>query len=346
VGVLAVVTLGLINDSVRSSALALLQTGRADFTVAQSGVSDVLNSNIQQVDVAKVAGVPGVARAVGALVSTVRLNSTYPLFIEIGLNRADLEPFGVRIVQGRAYAADSTDEVLLGEQAASNLHKGVGDSIVIDTHRFTIVGIYSVGQALGDGGAMMPLQTLQTYQRQGGLVTLIFVQVTADADLADVRRTITDQLPSLTTIRTAAEFGRADRSLQLINAADEGSRILAIVVGGLIVMSMMTMAFIERIREFGVLSAVGWPRRRVLLMVLSEAGLLGLVGAIVGVALSVAAVQLLQNSSSLSGFVHLEYSAGTFWRAIYTAAGMTILGAIYPALRAAALTPLEALRHE
>ena len=150
VGVLAVVTLSLINDSVRSSALALLQTGRADFTVAQSGVSDVLNSNIQQVDVAKVGAVPGVSTAIGALVATVRLNSTYPLFLEIGVDAKDLHPFGIRILQGRAYSPDSTDEVLLGYQAADNLHKAVGDEITVDGNRFTIVGIYSVGQALGD----------------------------------------------------------------------------------------------------------------------------------------------------------------------------------------------------
>jgi len=222
----------------------------------------------------------------------------------------------------------------------------VGDPITIDGNPFRIVGLYSVGQALGDSGVMMPLQALQSYQRQSGLVTLIFVQIAPGAHMAAVRAEITKQMPALTTIRTAAEFGRADRSLQLINAADEGSRVLAIVVGGLIVMSMMTMAFIERIREFGVLSAVGWPRRRVLGMVLSEAGVLGVLGAAAGVALSVGAVQLLQRSSSLSGFVHLDYTAGTFWRAIYTAAGMTVLGAVYPALRAAALAPLEALRHE
>ncbi|HVS66910.1 MAG TPA: ABC transporter permease, partial [Mycobacteriales bacterium] len=287
-----------------------------------------------------------VSRAIGVLVASVRLNSTYPLFLEIGVNPVDLGPFGVQILQGHAYQPGTTDQVLLGYQAADNLHKHVGDKITIDGHLFTIVGIYSVGQALGDSGAMMPLGTLQAYQRQSGLVTLIFVQLSAGADMAQVRGAITDQLPSLTTIRTAAEFGRADRSLQLINAADEGSRVLAIVVGGLIVMSMMTMAFIERIREFGVLSAVGWRRSRVLGMVLGEAGVLGLIGAAVGVGMSVVAVQFLQNSSSLSGFVHLEYTAGTFWRAIYTALGMTVVGAIYPALRAAALAPLEALRHE
>lgn len=346
VGVLAVVTLGLINHSIRSSALALLQTGRADFTVAQKGVSDILNSNIQESDLAKIKATPGVGRAIGGLITTVKLNADNPLFLEIGVQPEDLQAFGVNILQGRAYSPDATDEVMLGYRAAQNLHKKVGDTIAIDGVTYRIVGVYAVGQALGETGAMLPLRQLQAHQRQTGEVTLIFVQLTQGADMAKVRRTIDTEFPTLTTVRTTAEFGRADRSLQLINAADQGSRILAIVVGGLIVMSMMTMAFIERIREFGVLSAVGWPRRRVLGMVLAEAAVLGVLGAAAGVGLSLAATQLLQNSSTLSGIVHLDYTADTFWRAIYTAAGMTVLGALYPAARAAALAPLEALRHE
>ena len=177
-------------------------------------------------------------------------------------------------------------------------------------------------------------------------MTLVFVQLAQGARLDAVRDRIDKNFPGLTTIRTATDFGRADRSVQLISAADRGSRVLAIVVGGLVVMSMMTMAFIERIREFGLLSAVGWPRRRILIMVLSEAGLLGLVGAAAGVGLSVLAAKILEGSSALHGIVQLDYTADTFWRAIYTAAGMTVVGALYPAVRAAALSPLDALRRE
>lgn len=346
VGVLAVVTLGLVNHSIRSSALALLQTGRADFTIAQTGVSDIVNSNVQESEVAQVQETPGVGRAIGALLASTKLNSDNPLFLEIGLPAQDLQPFGVTITSGRAYAEDSTDEVLLGYRAADNLHKTVGDTLRVDGASYRIVGLYSVGQALGENGVMMPLQTLQDRQRQDGEVTLVFVQLARGADLQAVRARIDSEFPGLTTIRTAADFGRADRSLQLINAADRGSRVLAIVVGGLIVMSMMTMAFIERIKEFGVLAAVGWPRRRILMMVLGEAGFLGFIGAAVGAGSSVLAAKILENSSALHGIVHLDYTAETFWRAIYTAAGMTVIGALYPALRAAFLAPLDALRHE
>ncbi|MGZ6804805.1 MAG: hypothetical protein ACXVFU_17325, partial [Nocardioidaceae bacterium] len=65
VGVLAVVTLGVVNHSLRSSAFALLQTGRADFTVAQKGVSDLLSSSIPEDQVGAIAAYPGVAGVTG-----------------------------------------------------------------------------------------------------------------------------------------------------------------------------------------------------------------------------------------------------------------------------------------
>jgi hypothetical protein len=49
VGVMTVVTFNIVNHSLRTSALSIMQTGRADFTVAQKGVSDLLNSNIARV---------------------------------------------------------------------------------------------------------------------------------------------------------------------------------------------------------------------------------------------------------------------------------------------------------
>ena len=142
------------------------------------------------------------------------------------------------------------------------------------------------------------------------------------------------------------DFGRADRSLALINAADRGSGILAILVGAVIVMTTMTMTFIERTREFGVLAAVGWSRLRVVGMVIAEALCIGLIGAAGGVALSFAATQAIGQLPSLVGILHPEYTSGAFWRALYTAGAMSLLGGAYPAVRAALLRPLEALRHE
>jgi len=346
IGVMTVVTFSVVNHSLRASELAIMQTGRADFTIAQKGVSDLLNSNIDQATLSRIRDYPEVAGATGVLVGTTRLNAQNPLFLEIGINPSELADFGVTIVAGKPFAATSSDQVMLGWRAASNLGKHVGESITIDQTRYRIVGIYSTGQALGDTGTMLPIVPFQATQRQAGELTLEFVRLKSGVDIESLRSAIERDNPQVVTVRTAADFGRADRSLALINAADKGSTTLAILVGAIIVMTTMTITFIERTREFGVLAAIGWSGVRITGMVIAEALCIGLIGAAGGVAFSFAATQVIGQLPSLVGILHPDYTAAAFWRALYTAGAMSVLGGAYPAVRAARLSPLEALRCE
>lgn len=346
IGVLTVVTFSIVDHSLRASALAIMQTGRADFTVAQKGTSDLLNSNIDAATFERISAEPGVARATGVLIGTTRLDADNPLFLEIGIQPADLAEFGVVVDAGSAFTATATDQVMLGWRAANNLHKHVGDPVTIDGTALRVVGIYATGQALGDAGAMLPLVPFQSHQRQPSELTLAFVRVAPGTDVAALRGRVEHDFPQLVTVQTAADFGRADRSLALINAADRGGAVLAIVIGAIVVMTAMTISFVERTREFGVLAAIGWSRLRVIGMVIAEALCIGLLGAALGVGLSFLATQLIGQLPSLVGILHPEYSAAAFWRAIYTAGLMSLIGGSYPAVRAARLSPLEALRHE
>ena len=346
IGVMTVVTFSIVNHSLRETELAIMQTGRADFTIAQKGTSDLLNSTVDQSALEDVRREPGVAGAIGVLLGTTRLNADNPLFLEIGIQPQDTASFGVTVVSGRLFGADSDQEIMLGYRAAANLHARVGDTLDLEGSARKIVGIYSTGQALGDAGAMRPLVPFQAAQRQPSEYSLIFVRVTSGADIPALRKKIERDHPQLVTVRTTSDFGRADRSLALINAADRGSGVLAIVVGAVIVMTTLTITFIERTREFGILAAIGWSRRRVVGMVIAEALCIGLLGAAGGVGLSFAATQVLRQLPSLQGILHPVYTADAFWRAIYTAGAMSLLGGLYPAWRAARLSPLEALRRE
>lgn len=346
IGVVTVVSLGVVTASLETSALAIMQTGRADFTIAQKGVSDIINSNITEPTLNTIQGYPGVGRAIGVLLSTTKLNAANPLFIEIGIDPTDLGAFGVTIVQGTAFRADATDELMLGWRAAESLGLHVGDRLHIEGANFRVVGIYSTGQALGDAGVMYPLKHMQAMERQAGQLTLMFVQVKSGTNVAALRARIERDHPQLVTIRTTADFGRADRSLSLIKAANSGSRVLTIVIGAIVVMSAMTMSFVERMREFGVLAAVGWSRRRVATMILCEAMVIGLLGAAVGTAFSYVAVRVVQQLPGLTGVLDPQFTSDIFGRALFTAAAMSLLGGLYPALRAAFTSPLAALRHE
>ncbi|GAB2463661.1 ABC transporter permease [Jatrophihabitans fulvus] len=346
VGVMTVVTFHVVDHSLKASAVAIMQTGRADFTVAQRGVSDLLNSAVDQGTLTRVAADPRIAAATGVLIATTRLDAANPLFLEIGIDPHSLADFGVTVVSGRPFRTDATREVLLGWRAADNLHARAGDRVTLDGVRRRVVGIYSTGQALGDAGAMLPLVPFQAERRQPGQYTLVFVRTRQGASIAGLRADIEHRFPQLVTVRTAEDFGRADRSLALISAADRAAQVLAVLVGAIIVMTTMTMAFIERTREFGVLAAVGWPGRRILAMIMGEAAVIGLLGAAVGVALSFAATQAVGQLPGLRGILHPEYTTTAFWRALWTAAAMSLLGAVHPAARAAKLSPLEALRRE
>ncbi len=346
IGVMTVVVFNIVDSSLRTTELAIMQTGRADFTIAQKGMSDLLASSIDQATLDRIGRQQGIASATGVLIGTTKLNAANPLFLEIGIRPQETAEFGVTVVAGRLFGADAEHELMLGYRAAANLHKQVGDQVTVDSTAFRVVGLYSTGQALGDSGAMFPLVPFQAAQRQPSTLTLIFVRASPGTDVAALRAQLEREYPQLVTVQTVSDFGRADRSLALINAAERGSTILAIVVGAIIVMTTMTMTFIERTREFGVLTAIGWPGRRVLWMVLAEAGVMGLIGAMGGVALSFAATEVIGRLPSLVGILHPEYTAGAFWRAVYTAALMSLIGGAWPAVRAARLAPMEALRHE
>ena len=346
IGVLTVVSLSVVTRSVETSALAILQTGKADFTVAQKGVSELLSSSVDAADLSRLSHYPGVAGVTGVLIGTTKLDADNPLFLEIGIRPDDLAPFGVTILRGRAFEASASDELILGWRAARNLRVSVGSSITVDKVTFRVVGIYSTGQSLGDTGAMFPLTWFQTHQRQPDQYTLLFVRADRGTSIPALQSRIDRDSPQLVTIRTVEQFGRANRSLSLIKAAESGSTVLAIGIGAVVVMSAMTMTFIERLREFGILLSIGWPSRRILVMVLGEALVIGLIGAAGGIALSFLAVTAIQRLPSLSGVLSPDYSPAEFARALYTAAAMSFLGGLYPALRAALISPLGALRHE
>lgn len=345
-GVATAITMGIVTSSLRATAVSILRLGSADFSVTQKGVSDILNSVMDEDELERLRATPGVEGVLGVLVGTEDLDRDNPLFLEIGVAPEQLDEFGVRVVEGRAYSASADDELMLGYRAARNLRKSVGNTLHIEGRERTVVGIYATGQDFGDSASMFPLVSLQAGERKAGSVTIAFIRVRPDTDIETVRAAIEHDNPQLITVRTASEFGQADRNLQLISAADRGATIVALSVGALVVANAMLLSFLERIREFGVLRSVGWARRRVAVLVISEAILIGIIGAAVGTALAYVTTRVLTRVSQLRGILKPEYTAGVFGRGLIIATGTALIGALYPALRAAFLVPLEALRRE
>lgn len=346
VGVATVVTLGIVTDSIRTSAAGILKVGAADFTVAQKGVNDILESALTEAQLARIRKMPGVQSAVGVLLDTEKLDPSHPLVVEIGIKPGDLGPFGVNIAEGKAFAPTADDQVLVGIRLAQDLGVHPGDTMDVAGGKKRVVGIFNTGNTYGDSALMFPLTSFQGYERQPGGLTLLFVKKAPGTTTKAVRARVERSSPLLVGLTNLFDYGRADRSYQLISAADRASTIVAVAIGAIIVMNAMLLSLVERYREFGVLRAVGWSRTRLVELVFGEAFVIALIGAIIGVVLAFAAVRILADLPELDGVLKPNYEAWVFWRALATAVAVTALGALYPSLRAARLSPQEAMRRE
>ncbi len=344
-GITTVVALGVVTHSLKAAAQDILHAGGSDFAVGQAGSADLTFSTLTEDQLNAVAAYPGVEHATGILMAVSRLGSN-PYFIQFGIKPADLQFFELPQLAGRRLAPNSTDEILLGQEAASQLGKKVGDTVEVKDRTFTVVGIYRTGTTYEDGGGMLPLATVQDYERKAGLMTLIYVKAEPGTDLGALTASIENDHPELATLRTVSDYGQVDQGIQILDAANLAISFLAVFIGGIGVMNTMVMSVMERTREFGILRAVGWRTRRVIQMVLGESILLCLIGALIGSILAVLFTRLILIFPVVRSFLEPEYTADVFIRGLVVGVAVALLGALYPVIRAVRLSPIQAIRYE
>ncbi len=345
IGVTAVVALGVITHSVGVTSQELLTVGGSDFSVGRQGSSDLSFSTLTQQDLQTVASYSEVQHVSGVLMAFSSVGSN-PYFVQAGVEPADLAYFEAPILDGRRLAPGAPNEIMLGERAADQLHARVGDSVEVRDHTFSVVAVYRTGTVYLDGGAILPISTVWEYERKQGLYTLLYVRVKPSADVKALTARIEEDHPDLATLVDLNDLGDVDRGLEILDAANLGITLLALFIGGIAVMNTMAMAVFERTREFGILRALGWRTRRILQMVLAESLLLCIIAAAVGFVLAVILTQLITFVPTIQAFISPEYTANVFLRGLAVGVGVALLGALYPAWRAASFSPAQAIRYE
>ena len=118
--------------------------------------------------------------------------------------------------------------------------------------------------------------------------------------------------------------------------------VISLVVGGIGIMNIMLVSVTERTREIGIRKAIGATPRDILMQFLIESAILSLLGGIIGIGLGVGGSMLL---ASIGGWNTIVSSTAII-AAVVVSAGVGIFFGIYPASKAAALHPIEALRYE
>jgi putative ABC transport system permease protein len=117
---------------------------------------------------------------------------------------------------------------------------------------------------------------------------------------------------------------------------------IGLVVGGIVIMNIMLVAVAERTREIGIRKSLGARRRDILVQFLIESSTLSMAGALAGILFGVTIAELVTKFT----FMPVNIVPWSIWLAVAMGAGVGVCAGVYPAMRAARLDPITALRQE
>jgi putative ABC transport system permease protein len=342
-GVGLIVALLSISTGVQRTADQLIHVGHADFGLFQSDVSDFSRSLLPDSLAAAAAREPGVLRVARLKLVASSASSDNGFFV-FGLDPHEFVWRRLVVLHGRA---PGPGEALVGDRGAAQMHVGVGDRLDITRSRsFRVSGIYHSGDAFEDDGAVVPLRVAERLDSRPGEITTVAVAVRPGYATSAVAHALERRFPGTVAVTEPSQAIKVDTSSRLIVDTGWIISLLALIVGGIGVTNTMAMSVFERVREIGILRAVGWRTWRIGALIVGEALGIALVALGVGLGLGVLAAHVFSDHTSTSGLVRPDFTAGVFAWGLAFALGVALIGAAYPTWRAVSLRPIEALRRE
>jgi putative ABC transport system permease protein len=333
-GVGLIVALLSIAAGTERTAGDLIHIGRADFGLFQSGVSDATKSLLPVSLESRVAHDPGVAQTALVFLYVTTVDGKASSLV-LGLAPHEFAARRLTLANGTRSGA------LAGDRFGAH----IGEMLRIGRRTFPVTGIFHSGDRFEDNGVVLPLATVQSLANRPGEVTSIGV-IAKPGQRPQAVATRLDKTYGITAVVEPGQAVNVDTSSRLIIDVGWVISVLALIVGGIGVTNTMAMSVFERVREIGILRAVGWPGRRIAALIVSETLGISLVALALGLGVGVLAAHLFTAQTGLSTLVTPTFTAGVFGWGLAFALGVGVVGAIYPTWRALRLSPIEALRRE
>ncbi|HFE32562.1 MAG TPA: FtsX-like permease family protein [Gammaproteobacteria bacterium] len=276
-----------------------------------------------------------------------------------GMGPAMPEAFSMKVQLGRFLPADDPQSprafAVLGSKLRAELfgaQNPLGKKIRVGGERYRVIGVMaSKGQILGmdlDDTVFLPAaRTLDLFNRDSLMEVDLVYEEGADLDevVAGIKRILLSRhgREDFTITTQQQMMDVLGNVLNVLTFAVGALGSISLLVGGIGILTIMTIAVKERTSEIGLLRALGAERGQILLLFLGEAAVLAAIGGIAGLALGVGGAQLLTLAVPALP-VH------TPWSYVLAAEVVAILigfaAGVLPARQAAAMDPVEALRTE
>ena len=267
--------------------------------------------------------------------------------------------------QGSFFTADDVSRVnkvaVLGSTVAANLFPAggaVGSTIIVKSVPFRVMGVLTAKGQSGfgrdqDDVVVVPITTHQERLTGQTWVSTILVSATSSdtvAGVIDATQRLLRLVHHLSPIAADDFTIRNIANVQQVRIATSSTQalllaavaIVSLVVGGIGIMNIMLVSVTERTREIGLRMAVGARGRDILLQFLIEALSMACAGGVIGVGMGIGISMIV---SAFAGWPTLISGFSVFLGFVSAAFTGVVFG-FYPARRAAALDPIDALRYE
>lgn len=280
-----------------------------------------------------------------------------------GITPAVIDLLKPEMVYGEGITNDEKDSkvIVLGTDISEKLFgtdtNSVGESVTIDGFRYKIIGVSkSGGNLFGsffNSAVMIPLEVVSNQLRGDNDLMEIDVSVTNSSAVNETMNEIKSLLRDKRGIKEGEEsdfvitgfeesLGIVKTVTGLLTALIAGISAISLVVGGVGVMNIMLVSVVERTKEIGLLKSIGAKEKDILSQFLIESMIVTILGGAIGICIGTVLALVI---ALLTG---LPFILSVPWIiiAVVVSSMIGILFGLYPARRAAKLSPIEALRSE
>jgi putative ABC transport system permease protein len=331
-----------------------------DLVVLEAGKPDQASSELEESVGDRIRAIPGVLVVSESLLELLDIrkgDSSISVLVQ-GWRPENQAFHDLQMLQGRKLESTDRHVCLLGVTLAQNLNKSVGDKVIVADQEFEVIGVFQSFTVFENGGLIILLEEMQReIRRRPKVVTGFSVVVDPNSDpqghAAAVQR-VREQIEQMTDSRgrqmlsalPTQDYVKNSLHVKLPLAMAWMTSMIALLIGTIGMLNTMITSVLERVKEIGILRAIGWPRRRIVAMILGESVTLSITAALVGTVAAVCLVWVLAQAPTVNGFIDGTIALGSIVKGLLITVCIGLLGGAYPAYRASLLQPTEALRHD
>lgn len=331
-------SVGILNDS-RSRQAGI----GADLMVQPPGSSFLSGVSGAPVSIKVADRIAKMPHVVAVAPVVTQMNTAGTVEVLYGIELESFEKLGRPFVYKSGGPYQGPNDIIVDDFFAASNKVKVGDRMEVLNHEFRVSGIVENGKG---ARKFIPIETLQEMVGAQGKASIFYVRLDDPKSAEQVKQVIATT-PGMEkyVVRSLAEYlsMMTPSNIPAFSAFINVVIGVAVTIGFIVIFQAMYTAVMERTREIGILKSMGASKLYIMNVILRETLLLAICGIVLGIALSFAArAGIVNRIPTLRVLIEQEWVI----RATIIALVGAVLGAIYPAYKAAQKDPIDALAYE